>query len=157
MNLLRQIVDERLFAKVQRILKQSGRHGGNGRTSSASLLQGRLYCAACRCAMTPSFAVKGRRRYRYYVCTRAQKQGRADCPSQALPAAEIERFVLDQLKELRRRPDLDGTRLEAALADGLRTLVERVDYDGRNGTLSVLLDPETVHSMQLDHAKETQP
>jgi site-specific DNA recombinase len=151
------IVDERLFKKAQRILKQNGRHSGNGRVASASLLKGRLYCAACRCAMTPSFAVKGRRRYRYYVCTRAQKQGRAACPSQALPAAEIERFVLDQLKELRNRPDLDASRLEAALSEELRTLVQRVDYDGRDGTLNVLLDPETIHSMQLDHARERQP
>ena len=107
--------------------------------------------------MTPSFAVKGRRRYRYYVCTRAQKQGRAACPSQSLPAAEIERFVLDQLKELRDRPDLDASRLEAALTERPRTLVERVDYDGRNGTRTVLLDPESVHSMQLEDARETQP
>ena len=151
------IVDERLFNKAQRILKQNGRPSENGRVASASLLKGRLYCAACQCAMTPSFAVKGRRRYRYYVCTRAQKQGRAACPSQTLPAAEIERFVLEQLNELRNRPDLDAPRLETALADGLRSLVERVDYDGRNGTLSVLLDPEIVNSMQLDHAQETQP
>ena len=74
-----------------------------------------------------------------------------------MPAAEIERFVLDQLNKLRNRPDLDATRLEAALADGPRSLVQHVDYDGRDGTLTVLLDPETVNSMQLDHAQETQP
>ncbi len=106
--------------------------------------------------MTPSFAVKGRRRYRYYVCTRAQKQGRAACPSQALPATEIERFVMERLNELRKRPDLDAPRLEAALREGPLSLVERVDSDGRDNTLTVLLDPESVHSMQLDHSRGRQ-
>ena len=65
--------------------------------------------------------------------------------------------MLERLKELRHRPDLDTPHLEAALAEGLRSLVERVDYDGRDGTLTVVLDRECVNSMQLDHARERQP
>jgi len=40
----------------------------------------------------------GRKRYRYYVCTAAQKRGWNDCPSRSIPAGEIERFVVEQIK-----------------------------------------------------------
>ena len=69
------------------------------RTRTGALLQGLLRCVACDCAMTPSHASKrGHRRYCYYVCTQAQKRGRNTCPAPSLPAAEIERFVVDQLR-----------------------------------------------------------
>jgi hypothetical protein len=123
--------------------------------------------------MTPSFTVKGRRRYRYYVCTRAQKQGWAACPTRSVPAAEMQQCVLAQLRKIRRSPDLltrlvvhseqgqqapaqqaiDIERLAAALAsvdpqrsaprqlaEALRRLVTRIEYDGRDGTLSMWLD-----------------
>ena len=38
------------------------------------------------------------RGYRYYVCTSAQKRGWSQCPSPSVPAGELERFVVDQLR-----------------------------------------------------------
>ena len=54
--------------------------------------------------MSHSYASKGNRRYRYYVCQRAQKRGWQICPSPSVPAGEIERFVVDQIKAIGRDP-----------------------------------------------------
>ena len=41
--------------------------------------------------MTPTHTTrKGNKRYRYYVCTSAQKRGWDSCPSKSIPAAQIE-------------------------------------------------------------------
>jgi site-specific DNA recombinase len=40
----------------------------------------------------------GTRRYRYYVCTNAQRRGWHNCPSKSIPAREIEAFVVDQVR-----------------------------------------------------------
>src|SRR5262249_39722522 len=101
------------------------------------------------CAMTPSYATKnGNRRYRYYICTRAQKNGRHCCSSGAVPAAEIERFVIEQVRgiEERRRAG-EGTQARANarpddLAGGVRSSIERVDYDGAKGTVTLALRPD---------------
>ncbi|MCW5775318.1 MAG: recombinase zinc beta ribbon domain-containing protein [Phycisphaeraceae bacterium] len=34
-----------------------------------------MRCKACGCAMSHHFATDGPKRYRYYVCVRAQKRG----------------------------------------------------------------------------------
>jgi hypothetical protein len=68
------------------------------------LLQRLLRCAACDCAMTPSHTRRGCRRYRYYVCTNAQKRGWDQCPSKSIPAGQIEAFVVAQLGAIGREP-----------------------------------------------------
>src|SRR5260370_39932645 len=63
--------------------------------------------------MTQTYASKnGGPRYRYYVCTKAQQWGRHTCPSKSLPAAEIEHFVVEQIRSLGKDP----ARLNEALA-----------------------------------------
>lgn len=57
--------------------------------------------------MTPTYTVKqtktsGRKRYRYYVCGKAIKRGRNKCECPSVPAAEIERFVVDEIARLGR-------------------------------------------------------
>ena len=57
--------------------------------------------------MIPSHETKGgKKRYRYYVCGNAQKRGWDNCPSKSIPAAEIERFVIDQIRQVANEPDL---------------------------------------------------
>ena len=38
------------------------------------------------------------RRYRYYVCTTAQKRGWETCPVKSVPAYEVEQFVIERLR-----------------------------------------------------------
>ena len=96
--------------------------------------------------MTPTHATKhGSRRYRYYLCTQAQKRGRHTCPAPSLPAAEIERFVLDQLQALGHQPaGKDEAGGDVGLQDVVRfvqALVQRVDYDGACDKITIRLHP----------------
>jgi site-specific DNA recombinase len=56
--------------------------------------------------MIPSNTRNGSKCYHYYVCTGAQKKGWRTCPAQSIPACEIERFVIDQIKGLGQDPSL---------------------------------------------------
>jgi site-specific DNA recombinase len=99
------IVDADVFAQVQTLLQRNGRSGGRAvRNKHGALLRGLLRCAACKCGMSHTYTAKGNRHYRYYVCTRAQQHGWQACPSPSIPAGEIERFVVDQIKCIGRDP-----------------------------------------------------
>lgn len=102
------IVSDELWQRVQAKLQRNGRTGGGVvRNKFGALLKGLLHCVACDCAMTPTHATRGgNKRYRYYVCTAAQKRGRQACPSPSIPAGEIERFVVEQIKCIGRDPEL---------------------------------------------------
>ncbi len=101
----RPIVDAAVFAKVQTLLQQNGRSGGRStRNKHGSLLRGLLRCTACDCGMNHTYTAKGSRQYRYYTCHYAQKRGWQDCPAPSIPAGEIERFVVDQIKGIGRDP-----------------------------------------------------
>jgi site-specific DNA recombinase len=85
---------------VQQILKRNGRSGGAlVKNRYGALLKGLLRCVPCDSAMIHSITAKGPKRYRYYVCAKAMKRGWHTCPSKSVPAAEIERFVVDQIRK----------------------------------------------------------
>jgi site-specific DNA recombinase len=117
------IIDPELWQVVQTLLSRNGRSGGHtsgGPRRDEALLRGLLTCQACGCGMTPTYTVKetakgGRKRYRYYVCHRATKQGRKRCPCPTLPASEIERFVVNEIAAVGRDPAIrDRVLAEAA-------------------------------------------
>ena len=57
--------------------------------------------------MSPTHSTrKGNKRYRYYVCTSAAERGWHSCPSKSIPAGEIERFVVEQIKDIGCDPTL---------------------------------------------------
>jgi len=93
------IVDADVFQKVQTMLQRNGRTGGvEVRKRYGALLKRLLYCKACGKAMVHNFTGRNGKRYRYYTCIKAIKSGRKSCPSGSLPAAEIERVVLDRIR-----------------------------------------------------------
>ena len=102
------IVSAELWQQVQTILSRNGRTGGAAvRNKFGALLKGILHCSACDAAMTPTHTTKnGNKRYRYYVCTTAQKRGWHNCPSKSIPAGQIEQFVVEQLRRIGRDPAL---------------------------------------------------
>ena len=111
------IVDAGVFAKVQTLLGHNGRTGGiEARNRHGALLRGLLHCKACSRTMVHTFTTKRGRLYRYYTCVRAIKSGRAACPSQSLPAAEIEKVVLDQIRCIGRDASLLADMLKEAKA-----------------------------------------
>ncbi|MFN9415903.1 MAG: recombinase family protein, partial [Pirellula sp.] len=99
------IIKRDVFDRVQETLKQNSRMKKDlNRCKHNALLQGLLRCASCNCGMSHSYTKKGSTLYRYYVCHKAQKQGWACCPSPSLPAAEIEDFVIDQIRRVGQDP-----------------------------------------------------
>ncbi|MEX2187991.1 MAG: recombinase family protein, partial [Pirellulales bacterium] len=101
------IVDAGVFEQAQTLLARNGRSGGRAvRNKHNALLRGILNCTACGCGMSHAFTDKGTRQYRYYVCNHAQKRGWQTCPSPSIPAGEIERFVVDQIKAVGRDPQV---------------------------------------------------
>lgn len=110
------IVDVATFERVQNVLRRNHRTGGaEVRNQFGALLKGLLHCTPCGCSMSHSHSTKqGNKRYRYYVCTNAQKRGWKNCPSKSLPAPEIERFVVDQIRAIGRDPSLVASTLAEA-------------------------------------------
>jgi len=110
------IVDAAVWQRVQQVLTRNGRTGGAAvRNKYGALLKGLLRCAPCGCSMGHTYSTKhGNIQYRYYVCLRAQKRGWHTCPSKSIPAAEIERLVVEQIKAVGRDPALLNATLKHA-------------------------------------------
>jgi site-specific DNA recombinase len=155
------IIDDDTWHKVQDLLRHNGRYSRNSiRTEFDALLKGILRCAPCGCAMTPAHTRRGLRRYEYYTCVGAQQRGWHTCPSKSVPAGEIERFVVAQVRNAAKDPTREQRAdyaVEAALrhldkawaslppfeqARLFHQLVARVDYDGTAQTISIAFHPE---------------
>jgi hypothetical protein len=125
--------------------------------------------------MSPTHTRKSGKLYRYYVSQTAMKRGRGDCPVRQVPAAEIERIVIDQLRALlqapeivvqtwratrKREPDVTESQVRDALAEFeqlwnelfpaeqtriVELLVERVDVNP--DTLDLTLKVEGLRSL----------
>ncbi len=135
------IVDPDVWQRTQALLKRQGRtDAAPARTQLGALLQGILFCAACGCAMTPTHSTRnGNKRYRYYVCSKAQKRGWQTCPSKSVPAHEIEQLVIDQIQCIAEARSEPLTPREPARL--VERLVSRVEFDGASGKLSITLHP----------------
>jgi site-specific DNA recombinase len=159
------IVDAATWQQVQTLL-QARRHQPKARLPGSALLQKLLRCGSCGCAMVSSHSSKGTRRYRYYICRQAQKRGWQTCPAPSLPAGPIEHLVVQQLQPL--APAVAPEQFVAVwqalpLAEQarlLQRLVERVDYDAAQQTVSIAFRPDagTVLVEELTRlASETNP
>lgn len=116
------IVAGDVFRRVQKQLQHNSRTGGvEVRNRHGALLKGLLFCKACDRSMTHTFSGKGSKRYRYYTCTHAIKNGRKSCPTGSLPAAGIEEAVVDQFRELAASPVLREEVLNQAVESATAT------------------------------------
>ena len=161
----RAIIDRALWDKVHSILGESPRkRASNTRAQTPSLLKGLIF-GPTGAAMSPTHTRKGGRLYRYYVSQSVLKNGADTCPVRRIPAGEIERAVVDQLRILLATPEItvrtwqaardqDGTITEAEVRAALLDLdplwdelfpaeqarivgllVERVDITGEGATI----------------------
>jgi hypothetical protein len=114
------------------------------RNRHGAILQGLLQCGQCGSRMVPAYTTRASRRYRYYVCLKAQKHGAETCPGQTIAAERIELAVVERLYELigngdwperpqafpKSRAEWDG--LPRSQQDCLmEQAVERILYDHR--------------------------
>ncbi len=110
------IVDPETWQRTQEQLARNSQRGGSAaRNKSNALLKGIVWCVACGCLMTPTYATKDRqKRYRYYRCQHGQQNGRGACPSPSVPAHQIEQVVVDQIGSLGGDPTLVAETLQQA-------------------------------------------
>ncbi|QQO15194.1 recombinase family protein [Bradyrhizobium diazoefficiens] len=100
------IIDRKLWDQAHGILKESPRkRANNSRAQTPALLKGLLF-GPDGAAMSPTHTRKSGRLYRYYISQTAMKQGRSDCPVKLVPAAELERIIIDQVRRLLQTPEV---------------------------------------------------
>jgi site-specific DNA recombinase len=116
------VVDPVKWQKVQELLKNNRHKGSTERNESGAILKRLIHCRPCGCAMTPTYASKGGKRYRYYVCSNALKRGWDHCPSQSVPAGGMEEMVMEQISKLSQ----DSKRLKKILMEAFKQRKKRL-------------------------------
>ncbi|MCA8988460.1 MAG: recombinase family protein [Planctomycetaceae bacterium] len=157
------IVPPELFEEVQQQLA-GNRVSGQTRTKTTALLQGLLYCGPCGCAMSQSHTTKQRnKRYRYYVCTNAQKRGWHECPSKSVPADQIEQYVIDHIRSMGQDEKLVAQTIAAVREEQTRIKAEALKEQQRlqrdlkqlNARLQRMTrDPATLDPAELAEVQE---
>lgn len=76
--------------------------------------------------MSHHFSQRRNRRYGFYVCVRAMKQGAASCPGSRISTRELDRFVVEKLCAIGRYPEVIGETTAAAkrVIDAEKPLIE---------------------------------
>ena len=111
-----------VLAQRLRISENPNRRAGKARAQTPALLKGLIFGPTGR-AMSPTHTRKGQKLYRYYVSQAVIKGEENDSPINRVPAAEIERAVIDQLRILLRSPEIIVATWRAAKND-IRNLTE---------------------------------
>jgi DNA invertase Pin-like site-specific DNA recombinase len=96
------IIDEETFQKAQEYLKQNRiKRRATKNIDCTGLLTHILHCNTCNTAMIHTYTIKRKNhKYRYYVCTNAQKRGYNSCPNRSLNAEAVENAVVSCLKTI---------------------------------------------------------
>ena len=122
------IVNRRTWDRVQALLATNGHaRACETRRKTAALLKGVIRCGHCGRAMGTTFTTRRGKRYRYYLCNRAEKHGRDACPVQSVAAGEVERVVVDQLRHVFHTPEMVARTFRAVQAK----IDEQRDVDQR--------------------------
>ena len=101
------IVDRKLWDKAHSILKESPhKRGASAKAQTPALLKGLIFDAHGR-SMSPTHTRKGGRLYRYYISQTALKQPGIEPGNHIrIPAGEIERVVVGQVRRLVTSPEV---------------------------------------------------
>ena len=111
------IISRQVWERVHAILAKNAHVRANHtRAKTHALLRGVIRCAHCDAAMLPTFSARRGKRYRYYLCGRASKQGHDACPTRTLAAGEIEGVVVEQLRGVFRSPEMIAKTYRSARA-----------------------------------------
>jgi site-specific DNA recombinase len=166
------LVEANIWQRVQDRLARNRRLGGDRVSNQfGALLLGLIRCRPCGCSMSPSFSARRHKRHRYYTCASSQRRGRGTCPSPSLPAGELERYVVEQIHALECNPEMLPEALPALRmlraqwptlpareqARYLRHLIERVEYDGEQGSIAITFQEDGFQSLAEQFGPSEEP
>lgn len=102
------ILPRKLWEQVQQIFaKGTARKRGQETCEAKTLLRGIIRCGHCDKSMVGTYTKKKNHViYRYYTCGSAIKNGYNSCSVRSVPAGEIEKAVVGQLRALLQSPEV---------------------------------------------------
>ncbi len=107
-------------------------------------LQGLIRCGHCNSAMMPTSSRRWGRVYRYYTCLHDKEALASTCPIKAVPAGEIEGFVLNRMTPILKAPEVVA---EVGKQTGLKP--KQVADIFENDFLSILTPIEKKRLVQI--------
>lgn len=146
------ILTEEVFRAAEKLRQENQRHSRPKQKGTEAFLKGLLQCRSCGCPMTHTYAQKNGKRYRYYICAKALKQGYDSCPDPTVNAQVMEDAACNCLKKVVEESKGAHGALKDFFAftwDALfpaergrifRSVLERLYYHGKTGTLSLALN-----------------
>ena len=140
------IISEELFQKTQEILANNRvTREKTGHARNTALLGDILRCKACGKVMFHTYTMRGKYKYRYYVCQSVQKQGSNSCPTRSVNAQAIEDAAIDCLhkmpqKELKEILDIWNVLFPQLKHEALTLMVKEIKYDGMTGKPDITLN-----------------
>ncbi|MBF0523208.1 MAG: recombinase family protein [Candidatus Omnitrophica bacterium] len=139
------IIDEETFKKVQeKIAENSIERKAIKNFDCSGLLTHLLKCKACGTMMYHTYTLKKKHhKYRYYLCTNANKRGYISCPNRSINAQGTEDAVMDCLRKTIQKTKYTAhkTEIDAFLSPVwdtlffeekhriIKILLKEVDYD----------------------------
>lgn len=153
------IIDEETFKKAQERLKENRvERKANKNIECTGLLTHLLHCSTCKNFMFHTYTLKNKtRKYRYYVCSGAQKHGYSSCPNKSVNAQAVEDAVISCLKRIfadnkKSRDKQNKQEIDALMSPIwdtlypeekrriLKTLIKEIDYNSHNKKLGIILN-----------------
>ncbi len=108
------IITQDIFNNVQILLKtNSVAQTNTNRRRINSMLRGVLFCGSCGSRMVKSYTSKNSKKYTYYTCLNAIKNGRNKCSNKSVPSVKLDEFVVNHIKDLATNPEFLGRFIEA--------------------------------------------
>ncbi|MDD5281486.1 MAG: recombinase family protein [Candidatus Omnitrophica bacterium] len=157
------IIDEETFKKTQEILKDNRiERRATKNTECTGLLSHLLHCKICGHFMFHTYTLKHKtHKYRYYVCSNAQKRGYNSCPTKSVNAQAIEDATVDCLKKVfidnnKKNDHPNKQEVEAILSPIwdtlypeekrriLKALVKEINYDSTSKKLGLMLNDSDI-------------
>jgi len=95
------IIEPETWSRAREILSNGCAVGRSAaKTKQNGLLTGILRCASCDAPMTRTYAMKKEKKYSYYVCSNAHRNGWKSCAVKSVNADDIENFASERLRDI---------------------------------------------------------
>ena len=108
------ILDRKTWDAAQKLLDAQKPYDGK-RSKRITPLRGLVRCGCCGGVMKENFTKKTEHKsYRYFVCDRDTKRIKSTCPLKRVPAAELEKLLLDDIAAMLSTPEMLAGVMNAA-------------------------------------------